>query len=98
MRHDRAYLRAKNWSKAIRKREIDRAIGPYSRYQDYYDNLHQYSKNKIFCSCSLCSEKTKNKGKRRQISWSPSYNPTAAEQRKVDSMNIQVQELEEEND
>jgi hypothetical protein len=31
-----------------------------------YDNLHQYSKNKIHCSCPTCSAKTRNKGHRRK--------------------------------
>ena len=31
-----------------------------------YDNLHQYSKNKIHCSCPMCSAKTRNKGHRRK--------------------------------
>ena len=41
--------------KAIRKRKISR-----SRYrQDFYNNLHQYSKNKVHCSCPTCTPKTK---------------------------------------
>ena len=31
-----------------------------------YNNLHQYSKNKIHCSCPMCSAKTRNKGRRRK--------------------------------
>lgn len=44
--------------KALRKRKID---GFYlgGRFP-WYDNLHQYSKNKIHCSCPLCSSKTRN--------------------------------------
>ena len=45
MPHDRAYLRAKSWSKAIRKRNIDRDTKPvHAPWPDYYDNLHEYSK------------------------------------------------------
>lgn len=41
--------------KALRKRRL---------YPGYYDNLHQYSKNKIHCSCWLCSAKsTKYRGR-----------------------------------
>ena len=47
--HDRAYTRRMNWRKAIRKRRIVRQYG-----YDFYDNLHQYSKNKIHCSCPMC--------------------------------------------
>ena len=32
----------------------------------YYGNLHQYSKNKIHCSCPDCSEKTNQKVKGRK--------------------------------
>lgn len=45
--------------KALRKRRIAEKIygflhGEYA----YYDNLHQYSKNKIHCSCPMCAQKT----------------------------------------
>lgn len=51
--HDRAYTRRMNWRKAIRKRRIVRQYG-----YDFYDNLHQYSKNKIHCSCPMCQGNT----------------------------------------
>ena len=57
----------------------------------WYNNLHQYSKNKIHCSCPLCSSKTKNKGSHKN--YSPSFNPTISMQRKLDSMNSQLQEV-----
>ena len=45
---NRAEKRHNDWKKAIRKRRIDRFLDGTSPYrQDYYDNLHQYSKNKI---------------------------------------------------
>lgn len=44
---NRAYTRKQNWTKAIRKRNICRKHYGW----EYYDNLHQYSKNKIHCSC-----------------------------------------------
>lgn len=50
--------------KALRKKRIDSAIygyldrGNYAREHGYYDNLHQYSKNKIHCSCPMCASKT----------------------------------------
>ncbi len=49
-----AEKRHNDWKKAIRKRKIIRQYG-----FDYYDNLHQYSKNKIHCSCPLCRGLTK---------------------------------------
>ena len=57
----RAYNRDISYRKAIRKRRLDRECSHYP----YYTNLHQYSKNKIHCSCPMCSRKTKNKGRKR---------------------------------
>ena len=42
-----AEKRHKDFAKAIRKRRIDRQRDPSPSHVDYYDNLHQYSKNKI---------------------------------------------------
>ena len=53
---------------SIRKAKRKKRICDYyywNRKHPYYDNLHQYSKNKIHCSCPMCSQKTRNKGKRR---------------------------------
>lgn len=59
-------------------------------YWLWYDNLHQYSKNKIHCSCSECScyHKTNNKGKNRlkHGNYAPSYNPSQSERRQVEHM------------
>jgi hypothetical protein len=51
--------------KALRKQRIDQDIYGYlNREHGYYDNLHQYSKNKIHCSCPLCAAKsTKYRGR-----------------------------------
>ena len=47
----RANRRKKDVNKALRKRNISKhAIG-----WDWYNNLHQYSKNKIHCSCPWCA-------------------------------------------
>ena len=48
--------------KALRKRRIDKSIYSYLdhiRESGYYKNLHQYSKNKIHCSCPMCASKTR---------------------------------------
>ena len=58
-----AEKRHNDWKKAIRKKKIINAYG-----WDYYDNLHQYSKNKIHCSCPLCSGKTDMNSKNVTIS------------------------------
>lgn len=60
MERTRATRRATNKLKAIRKRNIS---NKYPAFKDFpwYNNLHQYSKNKIHCSCPLCASKSKNK-------------------------------------
>ena len=55
-----AEKRHNDWKKAIRKKKIINAYG-----WDYYDNLHQYSKNKIHCSCPMCAKKTNNRGRHK---------------------------------
>ena len=60
----RAYNRDMSKRKALRKRQIARNVYRLDN-SDYYDSLHQYSKNKIHCSCAYCSKKTRNKGYRR---------------------------------
>ena len=63
------YNRDVSKRKALRKRRLADRL--YRNWNDpdepfnYYDNLHQYSKNKIHCDCPVCSAKTRNKGKRR---------------------------------
>ena len=52
-----AERRHNDWTKAILKMKICRD----AYHWQYYDNLHQYSKNKIHCSCPICSTKLKGK-------------------------------------
>ena len=52
-----ALKRHNDWKKAIRKRNI--CLHEYG--WEYYDNIHQYSKNKIHCSCPSCKAKTNTK-------------------------------------
>ena len=60
----RAERRHKNIVKALRKRNITRTCYCAGGLNwEYYDNLHQYSKNKIHCSCPMCSSKTNNRGR-----------------------------------
>ena len=63
----------------------------------FYKNLHQYSKNKVHCSCPMCSAKTKNKGNRRlkHANYSPSINYKPSEKRKIDSMNYEIENYED---
>ena len=86
-----AEKRHNDWKKAIRKRKIDREVqGTAGTQHDLYDNLHQYSKNKIHCSCPLCRGKT---AKRRQVLGSSNKNWTIADQRQIDEMKEQQEEF-----
>ena len=99
---DRGWRRKKDFAKAKRKKNIDLAT-TYYNYKEInnifcpwqyctqyglYDNLHQYSKNKIHCSCAYCSSKTRNKGHKRHLpkNYSPSINYSRHDKRKYDSM------------
>ena len=78
---NRAEKRHNDWIKAIRKRRIIIAYG-----WDYYDNLHQYSKNKIHCSCPMCRAKTaKRKG------WDTNRkNWCIADEKRIEEMQDQI--------
>ena len=89
---NRAERRHKNFSKALRKQEICRHAYGFP----YYDNLHEYSKNKIHCSCPLCRSKTNNKTHKHV--WFPAMNWSMMDRRRLDEMADQVEEYEEEVD
>lgn len=88
------YNRDVSFRKAMRKKRISDHYWA-NRDHSYYDNLHQYSKNKIHCSCSMCSRKTKNKGKRREKrgNYSRSYNYKASDLRKLLSLDDQIRDF-----
>ena len=87
-----AYNRDISIKKAIRKKKIsDRYYFYRSTGKSYYDNLHQYSKNKIHCS--IYSHKSKNKGKRRRGNYDPAINYKASDLRHIDDMDQQEEEL-----
>ena len=74
----RAERRKLNAKKARRKQRITKDVYRHPKEDDwdYYDNLHQYSKNKIHCSCPICSDKindkkfkTKDYGHRGKNEW-----------------------------
>lgn len=81
---DRAFTRKMDFIKAVRKRNI--SVHNYG--WEYYDNLHQYSKNKIHCSCDMC---------RRRPLWGAGKNSIAndsiADQRRQVAMDEQLKEL-----
>ena len=84
-----AWRRHKNFTKALRKRAIARKVYPsFVGEHEYYSNLHQYSKNKIHCSCPICSAKTRNKGRRNlKGNYAPSINYKISELKRQIAMN-----------
>ena len=61
----KAFNRYQSYVKAKRKQQLAKDIYYDGVNHPYYNNLHQYSKNKIHCSCCMCAAKTRNKGSRR---------------------------------
>lgn len=86
--NSRARARHYMWYKAIRKWRLDHELS----YWPYYNNLHQYSKNKIHCSCPDCSPKTRNKGRRNRKNYAPSINYKYSDLRKKIKMDIDEEE------
>lgn len=76
----RAERRKNDYNKAIRKKNI----AEHNKGFSYYDNLHQYSKNKVHCSCPLCAAKTDNNCKN---------GVTHSDKLKIESMNAQLAEM-----
>lgn len=85
----RAERRHKDIAKAIRKRKLAKHI--YQSYSDsdweYYNNLHQYSKNKIHCSCPMCASKSNRK---RKGWYGPAYDPPIRDLRQIDKLNYSL--------
>ena len=100
MRRGLYFNRKMAWRHARRKRRIAREVYKswyWHEYDwDYYPNLHQFSKNKIHCSCPMCSAKTRNKGKRRKNchGFSPSINYKPSDMRKIVAMDMDEQEVD----
>lgn len=84
-----AEKRHNDWKKALRKRRIDREKESSSIYhQDWYNNLHQYSKNKIHCSCPLCATRPNKTNSLASLN--------LQERRQRESMEAQEKDLQEE--
>ena len=97
MTRTRAWRRHKNYTKARRKREINRSYSCYAyndaegmHFYPWYPNLNQYSKNKIHCSCPLCRNKTKNHG--AAALYNGTYNPTLHDWRRREDMEQDLKE------
>ena len=96
MKRTSAYYREMAWRNAIRKRRIARKVYPSESGLEYYPNLHQFSKNKIHCSCPLCSAKTRNKGKRRKNvhGFSPSINYKISDLKKIQRLEFSEKDFQ----
>lgn len=68
------YNRDVSFRKALRKKRISDTYYLCQNHDPWFDNLHQYSKNKIHCSCHCCSTKTRNKGRRQRGNYHRSIN------------------------
>ena len=93
MNRTSAERRHNNVKKALRKRNICRNFYGW----EYYDNLHQYSKNKIHCSCSICSGKT-NMPKFRHGGKCEGMNYTIKDYKRYKAMEQEIKEYEQENE
>ena len=76
--------RKTDYKKAKRKARINIATMAYNTVP-LYDNLHQYSKNKIHCSCRLCRGKD----------YFGRHILTKQEKNRHNEMLVELQELEE---
>ena len=86
MARTRAWRRYKNYTKAKRNLQFG-----------MYKNLHQYSKNKIHCSCPLCSPRTRNKGRHRNTkNYAPSINYGMMDKRRQMAMDEDIKFFENE--
>ena len=95
MSRSRDYTRKMAYTKAIRKRKIAReTYHALDSEWEYYDNLHQYSKNKVHCSCPNCSSKTRNKGRRGKSNYNRSINYKRPDLIQQISMDNQMEEYD----
>lgn len=83
----RALRRHNDWKKAIRKHRI---VLKWGWEEGWYDNLHQYSKNKIHCSCPMCACKTRGITVRK--SGGPGENWPLRDSRRIQEMKDQEKE------
>ena len=108
----RAKRRHNDFKKAVRKRKLAREIYPSFAGDnwEYYHDLHTYSKNKIHCSCPMCSEKTNGKkqshsngarGAGAMVYGTTNHrmgdNFKPSEKKKIDEINSKLKEFDEDD-
>ena len=90
---DRGLRRKRDFVHAIRKKKMsdfdvrpwtDGHCANYVIRQSWYNNLHQYSKNKIHCSCPLCKSRS---GENNSV-----MNYRATDRKKLDRINSEMNE------
>ena len=88
---NRAYLRKMRAKHIKRKKRL-------SFYYWHVEHDGMLSKGKIHCSCLCCSQKTRNKGHRRNNhngNYNPSYNWKHSDLLKIQSMSDEIKEFEQ---
>jgi len=88
MERTRAQRRYNSRRKALRKRRITKEVYLESDEHPYYDNLHQFSKNKIHCSCPDCQMKSRDYPKHTDLQ----------KKEAMDSSMKDLEEVEESNE
>jgi hypothetical protein len=87
--------KGRGYAVEMREKHIKRKkkICEENYHWSYYPQDGYYSKNKIHCSCPLCSAKTRNKGKRKN--YSPSINYKHSEQQRINCMDYNLNNFED---
>ena len=88
MNRDRSYYRKMRAKHIHRKKKLGRC------FKLKYDGM--YSKNKIHCSCPICTRKTNNKGKNRlkHGNYYPSKDWKHSDLQKIQKMDDEIKEYE----
>lgn len=93
--NSRAARRKVDFTRAIRKKNLADKIYRFTGH-GFYPHTHQYSKNKIHCSCPLCAAKSKSKnGMSPTISDIKKYNISSYKRVRSQIDNMLKRELEE---
>lgn len=93
-------MRSKNFVREMREKHIRRKKRIAEKHYGwgYYRCDGKYDKGKIHCSCSMCAQKTNNKGKNRlkRGNYYPSKNWKHSDAINIESMEQELQEYFEE--
>lgn len=90
LKGNRGHRRKTDYQKAVSKKHKDASRGQHFVEHPWYDNLHQYSKGKIHCSCALCAFNYKRHG---QVVFGKIL--PMGDQRKAEAMKAKLREYSE---